>query len=189
MTGLSAGQQAYLTSNKRLYISNGSGWYNVASINATPTLSLSSTGTIALTPGSATTVTMTAADSDGTTPELSLESGGDLFKFATVSRDSSVVTITPRTADSAATLGSDGSATLTFKASDGISVASVQNTFTLSFGPSGGNPLFYIEGESGLIKWGNTSQGGGTSVFSSLDISSGHIIIGAPAHDSNKGKA
>ena len=187
-SSLTAGQQAFVNSNKRLYISNGSGWYNVAAINATPTLTLSSTGTIALTAGSATTITMTAADSDGTTPTLSLESGGDLFKFATVSQDSSVVTITPRTADSATSLGSDGSATLTFKASDGISVASVQNTFTLSFGPSGGNPLFYIEGESGLIKWGMTGQGSGTSVFSSLDISSGHIIIGAPAHDSNKGK-
>ena len=132
-SSLTAGQQAFVNSNNRLYISNGSGWYNVAAINATPTLTLSSTGTIALTAGSATTITMTAADSDGTTPELSLESGGDLFKFATVSRDSSVVTITPRTSDSANSLGFDGSATLTFKASDGIGVASVQNTFTLSF--------------------------------------------------------
>ena len=130
---LTAGTQAFVGSNKKLYISNGSGWYNVATINATPTLTTSPTGTIALAAGSATVVTMTAADSDGTTPELSLESGGDLFKFATVSRDSSVVTITPRSEDSATALGSDGSATLTFKASDGIGVASVVNTFTLAF--------------------------------------------------------
>ena len=136
-----AGGQAFVTGNQRLYTARnsavGSGWYNVALINATPTLSLSSTGTIALTPGSATTITMTAADSDNSNASLtlSLESGGDLFKFATVSRDSSVVTITPRTEDSATTLGYDGSATLTFKASDGVSQATVQNTFTLSFGP------------------------------------------------------
>jgi len=130
---LTAGTQAFVGSNKKLYISNGSGWYNVAMINATPTLTTSPTGTIALAAGSATVVTMTASDSDGTTPTLSLESGGDLFKFATVSRDSSVVTITPRSQDSATSLGSDGSATLTFKASDGIGVASVVNTFTLSF--------------------------------------------------------
>lgn len=139
-----AGSQAFVTGNQRLYTARnsdtaalGSGWYNVALINATPTLSLSASGTIALTAGSATTITMTAADSDNSNANLvlSLESGGDLFKFATVSQDSSVVTITPRTQDSATTLGSDGSATLTFKASDGISVASVQNTFTLSFGP------------------------------------------------------
>ena len=190
-----AGSQAFVTGNQRLYTARnsavGSGWYNVALINATPTLSLSSSGTIALTAGSATTITMTAADSDNSNANLALtlESGGDLFKFATVSQDSSVVTITPRTADSATALGSDGSATLTFKASDGIGVASVQNTFTLTFGPSGGNPLFYIEGETFNAKWGMTGQGSGTSFYSGLDISSGHIIIGAPANDSNKGKA
>ena len=137
-----AGSQAFVIGNQRLYTARnsavGSGWYNVALINATPTLSLSASGTIALTAGSATTITMTAADSDNSNANLtlSLESGGDLFKFATVSQDSSVVTITPRTEDSANTLGSDGSATLTFKASDGISQATVQNTFTLSFGPN-----------------------------------------------------
>ena len=137
VTGLTAGTQAFVTSTNRLYVSNGSGWYNTALINATPALSLSSSGTIALTPGSATTITMTATDSDNADANLvlSLESGGDLFKFAIVSQDSSVVTITPRTEDSASTLGSDGSATLTFKASDGINQATVQNTFTLAFGP------------------------------------------------------
>jgi len=138
-----AGSQAFVTGNQRLYTARnsavGSGWYNVALINATPTLSLSASGTIALTAGSPTTITMTAADSDNsnTNLTLTLESGGDLFKFATVSQDSSVVTITPRSEDSATALGSDGSATLTFKASDGISQATVQNTFTLAFTPVG----------------------------------------------------
>ena len=152
VAGLTAGQQAFVSANNRLYISNGNGWYNVATINATPTLTTSPTGTIALAAGSATVVTMTAADSYGTTPALSLESGGDLFKFATVSRDSSVVTITPRSEDSAISLGSDGSATLTFKASDGIGVASVVNTFTLSFGATYSNKLSstdYAIGTSG----------------------------------------
>jgi len=142
-SGLSSGDQAFVESagasgQSRLYISNGSGWYNVALINATPRLTLSASGTIALSSdGTATTITMTALDSDNATGNLTLsvESGGDLFKFATVSQDSSVVTITPRTEDSATTLGYDGSATLTFKASDGISIGSVVNTFTLSFGP------------------------------------------------------
>jgi len=78
---------------------------------------------------------MTATDSDNSNANLflTLESGGDLFKFATVSQDSSVVTITPRSEDSATALGYDGSSTLTFKASDGINQATVQNTFTLAF--------------------------------------------------------
>jgi len=137
-SGLTAGSQAYVTANNRLYISNGAGWFNRALINATPALSLSSSGTIALaTDGTPTTITMTATDSDNSDANLvlSLESGGDLFKFATVSQDSSVVTITPRSSDSATALGFDGSATLTFRVSDGINQATVQNTFTLSFGP------------------------------------------------------
>ena len=136
VAGLTAGQQAFVSANNRLYISNGNGWYNVASVNATPTLATdAAAGTIALTPGTPLVVTLTATDSDNSDANLAitLESGGDLFKFATISQDSSVVTITPRTEDSASTLGSDGSATLTFKASDGIGVASVVNTFTLSF--------------------------------------------------------
>ena len=192
VAGLTAGQQAFVSSNNRLYISNGNGWYNVAAVNATPILATNAAaGTIALTAGTPLVITLTATDSDNADANLAitLESGGDLFKFATVSQDSSVITITPRTADSASTLGSDGSATLTFKASDGIGVASVQNTFTLSFGPSGGNALFYVQGEGSGDKWGMTGQGGGTSFFSSLDISTGHFIIGAPGHNSNKGKA
>jgi len=135
-TGLTVGDQAYVTTTSRLYISNGTGWYNVALINATPTLTLSQDGSIALaTDGTPTVITMTATDSDNSNANLflTLESGGDLFKFATVSQDSSVVTITPRTEDSATALGFDGSATLTFKASDGINQATVQNTFTLAF--------------------------------------------------------
>ena len=180
VTGLTAGTQAFVTSTNRLYVSNGSGWYNTALINATPALSLSSSGTIALTPGSATTITMTATDSDNADANLvlSLESGGDLFKFATVSQDSSVVTITPRTEDSASTLGSDGSATLTFKASDGINQATVQNTFTLAFGPDWTGSLT----ESKIVA--SDAQAGddfGASVEISGDGS--YAISGAPYED------
>ena len=134
-SGLSAGDQALV--GTRLYISNGSGWYNVALINATPRLTLSSDGSIALaTDGAtATTITLTAADSDNSDANLTLtaESGGDFFKMATVSQDSSVFTITPRSLDSATSLGDDGSSSLTFKASDGINFATQSVTFTLSF--------------------------------------------------------
>jgi hypothetical protein len=137
-TSLTAGDQAYVSANSRLYVSNGSGWYNVAIVNATPTLSLSSTGTIALaSDGSTTTVIrLTGTDSDNADANLvySIESGGDFFKLATIVQDSAKqYTITPRTEAAATALGFDGSATLTFKASDGINQATVQNTFTLTF--------------------------------------------------------
>jgi hypothetical protein len=137
-TSLTAGDQAYVSANSRLYVSNGSGWYNVAVVNATPTLSLSASGTIALaSDGSTTTVIrLTGTDSDNADANLvySIESGGDFFKLATIVQDSAKqYTITPRTEAAATALGFDGSATLTFKASDGVNQATVQNTFTLSF--------------------------------------------------------
>ena len=137
-TSLTAGDQAYVSANSRLYVSNGSGWYNVAIVNATPTLSLSASGTIALaSDGSTTTVIrLTGTDSDNADANLvySIESGGDFFKLATIVQDSAKqYTITPRTEAAATALGFDGSATITFKASDGINVASIVNTFTLAF--------------------------------------------------------
>ena len=139
-TSLSAGDQGYVTSNNRLYLSNGSGWYNVALINATPTVTVSPSGTIELsTEGTATVVTLTATDSDNADANLTLsvDSGGDFFKMATVSQDSSVFTITPRSKDSATALGFDGTSSLTFKASDGLNFGAATNTFTLGFSIEG----------------------------------------------------
>ena len=136
-SNLTVGDQAYVSSNSRMYISNGSGWYNVALINATPSLTVSPSGTITLATDGAspTVITLTATDSDNSDASLvlSVDSGGDFYKIATLTQDSSVFTITPRTEDSATTLGFDGSATLTFKASDGISFGSQSTTFNLSF--------------------------------------------------------
>jgi len=131
-SGLTAGDQAYVSANSRLYVSNGSGWYNVALINATPSLSIDPTGTIALsTTGETTTITLTATDSDNAVAGLTytVESDGSFGGLATISQDSSVFTITPLSEDSATTVES----TLTFKASDGISFGSGQRTFTLTF--------------------------------------------------------
>ena len=132
-TGLTSGDQAFVTATSRFYISNGSGWYNVAMINATPTLSISPSGAIQLaTDGSTpTVVTLTAADSDNAVAGLTLtvESDGNFGGLATLSQDSSVFTITPKAQNSATQTNS----TLTFKASDGINIASGTTAFSLTF--------------------------------------------------------
>lgn len=131
-SGLTSGDQAYVTANSRLYVSNGSGWYNVALINATPSLSIDPTGTIVLsTTGETTTITLTATDSDNAVAGLtySVESDGSFGGLASLSQDSSVFTITPLSEDSATT----SSAVLTFKASDGINFGSGTRTLTLTF--------------------------------------------------------
>ena len=127
-TNLSSGDQAFVTNNQRLYITNGSGWYNVALINSTPTFTTGPDGTYALSNDlSPTVITLVAQDSDGQTVTYSATNSGSAG-IATVSQDSSVFTVTPLT-DS----GSGGTFTLTFQATDGIGIASSVSTFTLSF--------------------------------------------------------
>jgi len=131
-TGLTSGDQAYVSSTSRFYISNGSGWYNVALVNATPNLTISPSGTIELDrEGNTTTITLTGTDSDYPDAGLtySVESDGSFYGLGTLSQDSSVFTITPRSEDSATTT----SAVLTFKASDQISFGSGSRTLTLEF--------------------------------------------------------
>ena len=134
ISSLTAGDRAFVKANKRLYISNGSGWYNVALVNLTPTMSLSPSGTITLsTDGTASTVTITASDSDGVDADLtfSVESDGNMVGTGTtVTQDSSVFTITPLTADSG---GVAGDFTLTFKTSDVFNTATQNASFSLAF--------------------------------------------------------
>jgi len=131
-SGLTSGDQAYVTANSRFYISNGSGWYNVALVNATPTLTISPSGTIQLSKeGASTVITLTGADSDNAIAGLtySVESDGNFAGLGTISQDSSVFTITPLSEDSATT----SSATLTFKVSDDISFGAGTTVLNLSF--------------------------------------------------------
>jgi hypothetical protein len=134
-SGLTSGQQAFVTSANRVYVSNGSGWYSVALFNATPRLTIDPTGAVVLaTDGSTPTViTLTGTDSDNADASLiySVESDGSFGGLATLSQDSSVFTITPLAEGSATTTSS----TLTFKVSDGVSFGSGTTTFSLTFTP------------------------------------------------------
>ena len=134
-SSLTSGDQAFVLSNQRLYLSNGSGWYNVALINATPTLTLNPSGGITLaTDGTTPTViTLTGTDSDNADANLvyTAESDGSFGGLAALSQDSSVFTITPLAEGVATTTSS----TLTFKVSDGISFGSGTTAFSLTFGP------------------------------------------------------
>jgi len=134
ISNLEAGQQAYVSGTNRLYMSNGSGWFNVGLINASPSLTIDPTGTIVLaTDGSPTTITLTATDSDtpGGLISFSVESDGSFAGLGTLSQDSSVFTITPLVESDASTT----SATLTFKASDGVNFGSGTVPLTLTFAP------------------------------------------------------
>lgn len=141
-TGLSAGDQAFVTSNQRYYISNGSGWYNAVLLNATPRWQteplIQETVADSATP---LVVTAKAVDSDNSDINLlnqSFASDSGQYLFRSITSDSSVFTFTPYSSDSLgenATAGNladsnGGSFTYTYKFSDGINFVSKAQTIT-----------------------------------------------------------
>ena len=136
MSGLVAGQQAFVDSARRLYISNGSGWFNVAVANATPQWDSGGEPDASYEIADSATpliITARAIDSDNSNINLLNQSfGADSAQYMVdINNDSSVFTFTPKSADSigievaAGNLAdSNGDFTYTFKWSDGISFVS-----------------------------------------------------------------
>ena len=180
LSGVIAGTTAFVSATNRLYLWNGSGWYNIALVNTSPTITTGSPATVTLnTDGTATVLTLVATDPEEVpitwsfaVTSGSLTNGGGTT--ATVSQSNNVFTITPTTTESHA-----GSFSLTFTASDGINTATSTGSFTLSFaftdtnyasvvafydgsGVSGDNTTFVDSGPnsytSNLTVSGNTRQ-------------------------------
>lgn len=126
-TGLQAGDQAFVSNTARLYISNGVGWYSVAVVNQTPTISGNSASYTLATDGTATTVTLTATDPEGDPITWSATTSGTTAA-ATVTNSANVFTITPST-----NTANGGTLTVTFRASDGINIGTANSDFVLEF--------------------------------------------------------
>ena len=129
LSGNDAGDQAFVSENNRLYLWTGDGWYNIALVNTSPSIqanSYSSSYTLS-TEGANTTVTLIASDPEGVPITWTYANSG-LGSIATISQSNNVFTITPT---SNTELG--GTFSVTFKASDGVNLASATSEFTLNF--------------------------------------------------------
>jgi hypothetical protein len=138
LSGNSTGDQAFVTSNNRLYIWNGSGWYNISLVNTAPTITSvldagNDAGPYSLNlDGTPIVITVTATDPEEvpltysySVTSGSLTNGGGTT--ATVSQEGNVFTITPSTnADYVGTFE------LTFTVSDGVNTATSTKSFTLA---------------------------------------------------------
>jgi len=132
----SAGDLAYVSSNTSLYQNNGNGWYRIAVINTTPTISSvadasSNTTPFTLEGGTNTVITVTASDADeGTDLTYSHSVTSGSLNGTTVTQGTgaseNVFTITPH-ASNATTFS------LTFTVSDNINAATSVAAFTLEF--------------------------------------------------------
>ena len=128
-----AGDQAFVSSTNRLYIYNGSGWYNIALINYTPYWITEADSSYTLsTTGGATIIEILAGDSDGTIPSYTATTDSDFNQVATITQDSdSRWIITPIDSENGTAVA--GTGTVTFKATDGVNLVSTLSTFSLTF--------------------------------------------------------
>ena len=137
LSGVTEGSMALVDSTDKLYIFSDAGWYSIAIVNQTPSITgVNATYTLAA-DGTATTVTITATDPEGLpiTYSIASDTSGNI---ATVSQgtgsNTNVFTITPSTNTTNA-----GTFSLTFRASDGVNIATAVSEFTLEFTISNSN--------------------------------------------------
>lgn len=132
--GNTFGEMALVQSTNRMYVWNGSGWYNVALINTNPTFTTSPAGSYTLdgdSPRSTLTITVAASDPESLGVSFSFETSGQLDSMADITQDSSVFTLVPKGNDSI--VEGNYSGTLTIKATDGVNIVPAVSSITLDF--------------------------------------------------------
>lgn len=132
LSDVEAGSQAYVSATQRLYIWTGAGWFNIALINTSPSISVSGSSPIELdNSGGTTTITVTSTDPEEVPITFTAVTDAAFDDFATVTNVDGVFTITPKPA--AISAGTNDTGSITFKASDGVNIATADRTTNLIF--------------------------------------------------------
>ena len=179
LTGNTIGDLIYVSSAGRLFIwSNG--WYNIALVNSSPTITTNLDPFIAFEQdGTPLVLTLQASDPEGTPLIWSYSiTSGSLGNTATITNVDNVFTITP--SDNPANAGEFE---ITFTASDGVAISTLPSTFRLSF---------YTNWNHGYITIGTVENATlPTTSYFGQDISTDgiHFIIGASGAYTNTGRA
>ena len=206
ITGLTSGDQAFVSATERYYVSDGNGWFNTTLINRNirwdsggePSASYSIVDS-----ATPLIIIAKAADSDQAN-FLNQSFASDSGQYmATITNDSSVFTITPKTA---AQIGasvaagdlsdSNGDFVYTFKWSDGLSF--VNKAVTITYNPSGGgapvegtfygNRGIYFAGSGASyytdIDYWDIVTPSNASKFGDLDIGARYYAGGAASNNS-----
>jgi hypothetical protein len=136
-SGNETGDQLFIEATNRLYIWNGSGWYNIALINTSPTWDSGGQPAASYeldvdSPQDATIISLAASDAEGLPIQYSYVTSGSMDSMATISQDSSVFTITPKTVAQVGE-GVELTGSITFRASDGVNILPSISSFVLNF--------------------------------------------------------
>ena len=129
LSGNDAGAQAFVSATNRLYLWNGVGWFNIALLNASPSITGGIETSYAFeSDGTPIIITATASDPEGLPVTWSYQVTSGSLGDTVITQDGNEFTLTPSTdpADS-------GIFVVTFTASDGINLATAASSFTLVF--------------------------------------------------------
>ena len=127
-TEVTTGAMAYVSANNKLYMWNGSAWFNIAIVNQAPTAITGNQATYDLaTNGTPTIVTLVSTDPEGFPLTWSSSTSGDTQVGAVTNTDN-VFTITPSTDENNA-----GVLSVTFSVTDGTNTETSVSSFTLLF--------------------------------------------------------
>ena len=168
--GASAGDQAVVQSNNKLYIKTAEGWYAVALINTAPTVSGNNATYELATDGTPTVITLTATDPENDPVTFSHSVTNGALNGTTVEQNDNVFTITPHASNPA-------TFELTFSANDSVNVATTTpSSFSLAFGVDWSSPT-----HSGTVT--STSTESNSQAFGySMASDDNYIVVGAYGH-------
>jgi len=125
LSGNDAGDTAFVTENNRMYIWNGNGWFSVALINTSPTITNAPNSVYNLNAdGTPTIITLAATDPEGF-PLTWSHTANDAAGKATITNVDNVFTITPLTNIA------DTSFTIDFNVTDGVNVSTASSTINI----------------------------------------------------------
>ena len=130
-SGVNTGTQAYVAENNKLYLFNGTGWYNIALISNPITAVTGNAATYELAnDGTPLSITLSSSDPDGIPLQWSHQVTSGSLGGTTITNVNNVFTITPSTNNSDA-----GDFTVSFIATNGENQETSPSSFTLFFSP------------------------------------------------------
>jgi len=128
-SGVNTGTQAYVAENNKLYLFNGTGWYNIALISNPITAVTGNAATYELAnDGTPLSITLSSSDPDGIPLQWSHQVTAGTLGETTITNVGNVFTITPSTNNADA-----GEFTISFIASNGENQETASSVFSLIF--------------------------------------------------------
>lgn len=174
---VTTGAMAYVSANNKLYMWNGSAWFNIAIVNQAPTAITGNQATYFLSEdGTPTVVTLVSTDPEGLPLTWSSSISGDT-QVGTFSQTDNVFTITPSTNEANA-----GTLSVTFSVTDGNNTETSVSSFILVFTvPLWDNVLYSInvndqnqivdtKENANITLYGNTSPSNVQTKYASSSI-------------------